>query len=112
MSCWTHITACLSVETKFITKKPQLLKQVKKYLENAPKITGSETNADVFVNVQKGYNFWSDKGNFQTRVTISVQGDLRDRNKSQTLKEFNEFLEYVGGLGHIRDYSININHEP
>ena len=70
------------------------------------------SDADVFVNVQKSYNFWSDKGNFQTRVTISVQGDLRDRNKSQTLKEFNEFLEYVGGLGHIRDYSININHEP
>ena len=112
MSYWTHITACLSVETGVVAKKPQLLKYVKKYLNSAPKITGSEANADVFVNVQTGYDFFSSEGNFQTRVTISVQGDLRDRMKPQTLEEFNNFLEYVGRLGYIRDYSLNIEGDP
>lgn len=112
MSYWTHITACLSVETGIVAKKPQLLKQVKEYLKNAPKITGSESNADVFVNVQKGYDLFGSEGKFQTRVVISVQGDLRDRMKPQTLEEFNNFLEYVSGLGYIRDYSLNIEGDP
>ena len=58
MSCWTHITACLSVETNIIAKKSDLRKQVKAFLKNAPKITGSERNADVFVNVQSGFNWF------------------------------------------------------
>ena len=28
MSCWTHITACLSVETGIVAKKPQLFKEI------------------------------------------------------------------------------------
>lgn len=58
MSCWTHITACLSVETNIIAKKSDLRKQVKTFLKNAPKITGSERNADVFVNIQSGYTWF------------------------------------------------------
>lgn len=56
MSMWTHITACLSVETGLTEKRNELKKIIQKELEEAPKITGSEGNADVFVNVQSGYN--------------------------------------------------------
>lgn len=56
MSKWVHITACLSVDT-FLGKEASELKQtVEKLLEKAPKITGSEGPADVFVNIQSGWN--------------------------------------------------------
>ena len=34
-------------------------------------------------------------GQYQTRVTITVQGDLRDRMKQTTRKEWNAFHRYV-----------------
>ena len=145
MSMWTHITACMSVETGIVAKKPALKRQVKEYLAKAPKITGREGPADVFVNIQGGYSFYTSRdcdrckykdsiielkdedGNdymmcsapdkhdcsaeYQTRVVISVQGDLRDRVKEETEKEFEEFKKYVEKLGYIRDYAVNIEGE-
>ena len=145
MSMWTHITACMSVETGIVAKKPALKKQVKEYLDKAPKITGSEGPADVFVNIQGGYSFYTSRdcdrckykdsiielkdengddymmcsasekrdcsAKYQTRIVISVQGDLRDRVKEETEKEFEEFKEYVEKLGYIRDYAVNIEGE-
>lgn len=145
MSCWTHITACLSVETGMVVKKPELKRRVKEVLKDAPKITGSEGPADVFVNIQSGYNFYKSQdcenckykdslreittingeeyqecnapkgydcsGEYQTCIVISVQGDLRDRIKERTQKEFNEFLKYITKKFYIRDYSVNIEGE-
>lgn len=147
MSMWTHITACLSIETGMSRKKSELKREVQKVLRQAPKITGSEGNADVFVNVQSGYNFFvsrdcdnckykstlreiTDKkdgesylvcdapdyhdcsGKYQTCVTISIQGDLRDRTEEQTKKEFDEFLEYIKNQHYyIRDFAMNIQWE-
>ena len=145
MSMWTHITACMSVETGIVAKKPELRRRVKEFLKSAPEITGSEGPADVFVNIQGGYNFYTNRdcdrckykdsiielkdedGNdymmcsapdkhdcsaeYQTRVVISVQGDLRDRVKEETEKEFEEFKKYVEKLGYIRDYAVNIEGE-
>lgn len=141
MSCWTHITACLSVDTSIIDKKPALKRKVKEYLKDAPVITGSEADADVFVNIQTGHNFstnrdcdhckWKDTlrdvtidgeeytecdapnryncwGEYQTCIVISIQGDLRDRTKEQTQKEFDAFLKYIEKEYWVRDYSINI----
>lgn len=59
MSMWTHITACLSVDTCIAEKRPILRKLVKQYLKNAPEITGSEGPAEVFVNIQGGHNFYT-----------------------------------------------------
>ena len=145
MSMWTHITACMSVETGIVVKKPELRRRVKEFLKSAPEITGSEGPADIFVNIQGGYNFYTshdcdrckykdsiielkdEDGNdymmcsapdkhdcsaeYQTRVVISVQGDLRDRVKEETEKEFEEFKKYVEKLGYIRDYAVNIEGE-
>ena len=145
MSMWTHITACMSVETGIVAKKPELRRRVKEFLKSAPEITGSEGPADIFVNIQGGYNFYTshdcdrckykdsiielkdengddymmcsapDKhdcsAEYQTRVVISVQGDLRDRVKEETEKEFEEFKKYVEKLGYIRDYAVNIEGE-
>ena len=144
MSCWTHITACLSVETGMVEKRPELRKKIKQFLKDAPKITGSEGSADVFVNIQSGYNFSTShdcehckyrdslhdiikngeeyqecdapenhdcSAQFQTCVVISIQGDLRDRIKDQTQKEFNEFMKYLTTKFYVRDYSLNIEGE-
>lgn len=51
MSCWTHITACFSVETGIIDKKPALKRKLKELFKDAPKITGSERNVSVFINI-------------------------------------------------------------
>lgn len=144
MSRWTHITACMSVETGIVEKRAEMKKQIKKYLKKAPKITGSEGPADVFVNIPSGYDFYTShdcvhckykdtlvdvlidgkeytecdapdgydcSGKYQTRIVISVQGDLRDREKEQTEQEFQEFKKYIDKLGYVRDYSVNIEGE-
>lgn len=139
MSMWTHITSCLSVDTCNCSKTP--VEDVYKYLKKAPKITGSEADADVFVNLQSGHNFYTShdctdcefaptlhdvvidgqeysecdapddhdcSAEYQTCVVISIQGDLRDRMKDQTQKEFDAFLKYLEKKYMIRDYSLNI----
>ena len=58
MSCWTHITACLSVETEMLRKKLELKREIQKIIRQGPKITGSERNADIFVNIPSGYNWF------------------------------------------------------
>ena len=136
---WTHITACLSVDTGLTQPNSILKKIMLKEMKEAPKITGSEGGADIFVNVQSGYNFitgidcnrcpygesaeWSREagyqcdapeghkcpdGKYQSCVTISIQGDLRDRAVEQTQKEFDEFLEFIKSRHYIRDYAVNI----
>lgn len=57
MSKWTHITACLSVDTSIIDKRPAMRQRIKEFLKNAPRITGSEGDAEVFINIKRGYNF-------------------------------------------------------
>ena len=56
MSNWTHITACLSVETDIEDKN--ILSIVKDYIDKAPKITGSEGDAAVFINQTDRHNIW------------------------------------------------------
>lgn len=95
MSMWTHIVASIDVDT---FKESHTIKEdVEKMLEKAPKITGSEGPADVFVNVLSGSDITDVNGDeFQTRIAITVIGDLRDRTKDQTEKEWNEFKDFIG----------------
>ena len=96
MSMWTHIVASIDVDT-FI-ESDTIKEDVEKMLEKAPKITGSEGPADVFVNVRSGSNISSEDGNhdYQTLVAITVIGDLRDREKHQTEKEWETFKDFIG----------------
>ena len=57
MSHWVHITSCLSVDT--CIEDDHVVKLVKKTMKKAPKITGSEEDASIYVNLQKGYNCYS-----------------------------------------------------
>lgn len=124
MSNWTHIVASIDVDTYIESKN--IKEEVEKLLEKAPKITGSEGNADIFVNVLSGHNTFTScdcmnceygktvihhseggfscdadekyecpKGKYQTRVVITVIGDLRDRMKTKTHKEWNAFNNFI-----------------
>lgn len=127
MSHWTHIVAAIDIDTYHDSK------DIKGYVENilkdAPKITGSERSADVFVNALSGHNHWTScdcnscewkdtlvhyteaegggfscgapedyrcpYGKYQTRVVITVIGDLRDREREKTVREWWAFRDFV-----------------
>ena len=117
MSRWTHITSCMSVDT-CIENKKRVKKSIIDYIAKAPKITGSENDAEVYVTLQRGYNIssWEQdrKGEFikyQSCIIISIQGDLRDKDGETTKEEFIDFLNYIKAKYIVRDYSINIEDE-
>lgn len=117
MSRWTHITSCMSVDT-CIENKKRIKKSIIDYINNAPKITGSESDAEVYVTLQRGYNISSWKQDktdnfiqYQSCIIISIQGDLRDKDGETTKEEFINFLNYIKAKYIVRDYSINIEDE-
>ncbi len=123
MSYWTHIVAVIDIDTCHDDKN--IKGYVENILANAPKITGSEGPADVFVNVKSGHNHWTScdcqacgykdtikhypdgyecaapdgfqcpEGEYQTRVAITILGDLRDRERWRTRDEWTAFKAYV-----------------
>ena len=123
MSSWTHIVASLHIDTNI--EDHEIKKVVESMLSKAPKITGSEEDADIFVNTLSGHNTWTSfdckacqyketveitgegllcncpdnfhcpSGEYQTRVVITVVGDLRDRQKKQTQREYQRFKKYI-----------------
>lgn len=100
MSRWTHIVAAIDVDTYM--RSHTIADDVRELLKWAPQITGSEEDAEVFVNALGGYNLssWSDgvRENYQTRVVITVIGDLRDKTGKETEKEWSEFKTFIEKL--------------
>lgn len=123
MSCWTYIVGVIHVNT--YKEVDDIKEYVEKALRGAPKITGSERDASVFVNPVAGHNiytscdcarceyretlhhsdagFWCEapegcrcpSNEYQTCAVITVQGSLRDRLRKQTRKEWNKFHQYI-----------------
>ena len=54
MSKWTHIIGSFYIDTN--EKTEDLKSYIEEQLKFAPKITGSESNIDIFVNPLSGYN--------------------------------------------------------
>ncbi len=138
MSYWTHITACIYLETDIQDKN--IKEVVEEILKKAPQITGSEGNANIFVNPLSGHNMYvgcdchhcpfghtlrylegggfsckapkeyTCKGeDFQTSVAVTIIGDLRDRFREQTKEEYSAFISYLKSRFYgIRLRSCNI----
>lgn len=123
MSFWTHIVGVIHVET--YKEVDDIVAYVEEALKEAPAITGSERDASVFVNREPGHNvstsfdcahcqfedtirtevgyfecnapdgYHCPFGEYQTCAIITVQGDLRDRMRKQTKKEWNDFHRFI-----------------
>lgn len=145
MSHWTHITRAIYVDT--YEERRDIVSYVEEIVRKAPNITGSEKNADIFVNALSGYNVftsadcnrcpakdtihyyedgsWSCEppvetqeeadlyrcphGEYQTRVVITIVGNLRDRELPRTQKEYKQFKKYLEKQGWwLRQIACNI----
>lgn len=138
MSAWTHIIAAIHVDTYI--QDQNIEKIVREMMANAPKITGSEGPADIFVNIPSGFNlsvsadcnsckykdtieeaedcftcdaeddFICPMGEYQTRAVITIVGDLRDRLKETTEREYEAFLKFLENECNflIRNQSLEI----
>ena len=94
---WTHITATIVVDT--FENKKDIKKYVERKLKKAPTIYGGEEDASIYVNRLNGYNTYIDsdceQSKYQTKVCITIVGDLRYRSKEDVLKEYIDFLNYI-----------------
>lgn len=93
---WTHILAVLEVETYIHSS--DLASEVEDYLKDAPKITGENNDAKIFVNARCKWNPETSKFDddcYETRAVITVVGDLQDRTVKQTRDEWNTFCRYL-----------------
>lgn len=107
MSSWTHIIAAMYVKTYIYSSDVEQC--VKKMLEGAPKITGSEGDADVFVNVLSGHNHYTSSdcrrcefGN--TRVHLEEGGFTCDASEDYDCPEgYYQTCVVITVVGDLRD---------
>ena len=98
MSFWTYPAVIISVYTyKYISER-KFKSEIKKCLDSAPIITGSEK--DVFISVygyERGKSKATKSGYHECmdRCYIALSGRLRDRFHEDTERELNEFLRHI-----------------
>ena len=110
MSKWTHIVGAIYLDTFRELDRNDLKEHIEGLVVKAPQITGSEENAMTFVNVLNGENtyVYNSVAGFQTCVVITVVGDLRDRDRFETIAETKAFIEYFRKNLYIMMYSFAI----
>lgn len=86
MSEWSYIHVSLEVSVGMFVKNSEY--ELKRILEFAPKITGSEGGPDIFINVKSGHNIstTSDCDNCYYKNTIK-----KDKSGCFTCKKPNEY---------------------
>ena len=114
MSRWTHVIGAICVDTY----GKNAINDITEFLQNCPQITGSEREADMFLNQPTGHNSscseWDEEKQnmvlkeWETRVVISIIGDLRDRGLEQTQREVNAFITALENQFDIDYKSIEI----
>ena len=104
MSKWTHIVGAIYLDTFRELDRNDLKEHIEGLVAKAPQITGSEENAMTFVNVDD----YNSVAGFQTCVVVTVVGDLRDRDRFETIAETKAFIEYFKKNLHIMMSSFAI----
>lgn len=107
MSYWTHIQAVILVNSN------KSLELIKKIMEKAPKITGSEENAFVFINhIPRITSVTYSNGDCcecQDDICISLIGDLRDAYIYNTKKEYRKFMSFLRHHFVVLSYTFSIS---
>lgn len=97
MSQWTYVIGAIEIDS--LNGMEITVENVNNFLLTAPKITGSERNAEIYVNKQTGWN---------KAIVISIFGMLRDRTLYKTKKEVKEFISELSKQFDIEYQSIKI----
>lgn len=111
MSKWTNVTGIIKANT-YCGSSAKSLYYAQDTIDHLPRITGSEGSASVHVMLADGYNVisnmdnWGQRANlgngnngdyeYQSRVLITIDGSLRDRDFNQTLRETSRCLFRLG----------------
>lgn len=106
MSIWTHIQSVIIAKT---SDSDTPLKDIKSIMKHAPKITGSEEDAFVFINhIPRTTSSCIDENGecheYENDFCITIVGDLRDRCFEETAKEYSRFIRF------INKYFYCVNH--
>lgn len=106
MSIWTHIQSIIIAKT---TNSDTPLKDIKSIMKHAPKITGSEEDAFIFINhIPRTTSSCIDENGechkYENDFCITIVGDLRDRCFEETAKEYSRFIRF------INKYFYCVNH--
>lgn len=101
MSIWTSIEAKIEVGCINNIEVEDVKSIVQDINTYAPKITGSEGNADIFLDVEEEHTL--DRTTPRYCIAICITGSLRDRDKPRVLKEFEGFITWLKnyGIGYI-----------
>ena len=101
MSIWTSIHATIEVVDISKISANDVKSIVQDINAYAPKITGAEGNADIFLDVEEESTL--DEIPPRYCITIRIAGALRDRDKPRVLEEFEGFIKWLDNydIGHI-----------
>lgn len=130
MSSWTYITGTIVVSPMGRTQheKTYILNTV---LDHLPRVTGSEGDMDIYINQKNGTNSSCSADEFgyctnnlvdsygnksqrngwlrtQDEYILTIDASLRDREFSETLKEFNNWLCRLAKRLGIEDILVKI----
>lgn len=110
MSIWTHIQSVIIAKT---SDSDTPLKDIKAIMEHAPKITGSEENAFVFINhIPRTTSSCMDENGecheYESDFCITIIGDLRDRCFEETAKEYSRFIRFINKHFYCVDHNFYI----
>lgn len=97
MSIWTSIHATIEVVCVNEIEEKDVKAIVQDMNAYAPKVTGSEGNADIFLDVEEEYKL--DGATPRYCITICITGSLRDRDKTRVLEEFEGFVTWLNNYG-------------
>lgn len=130
MSSWTYINGVITVSPMGRTQheKTYTLNTV---LDHLPRVTGSEGDMDLYINIKSGTNcssscdefgyvtnnltdYYGDKSRnkgwlrTQSEYLLTVNASLRDRKFEETLKEFNNWLCRLAKRIKIDDLMVEV----
>lgn len=128
MSKWAHINGMITVVPFGRTQheKRYILETV---LDHLPQVTGSERNMNIHIVQKAGYSGWSSHDELgvlgeystvrnkeehfdniltQSEYILVLEGDLRDKEFSETFGEFNKFLNRLAKRVEVTQLLVEI----
>lgn len=126
MSYWTYITGVIEVSTLGRTQ-PEMRYILDTVLEHQPDVTGSESNMKVHVLQSFGHNMSSSHNEFlepacfrvggerdgiihmQSQYFLVLEAKLRDRMFSETLREFNKWINRLAKRVFVDDILVRVS---